>query len=390
MKIALVYDRVNKWGGAERVLLALHEIWPEAPLYTAVYDAKRASWAKVFKIKTSFLQHIPLAKSYHELYPWLTPLAFETFTFDEFDVVISVTSAEAKGIITKPKTLHICYCLTPTRYLWSGYEQYQTNPGMGALSGLARVSHAALAPTLRRWDLVAASRPDYYLAISQRVAARIKKYYKREVESIIYPPVSLRHAGLDPASQRDSGSPYQSTGQAPVGMTVKKGFFLTVSRLVGYKRVDIVIEAFNKLGWPLVIIGDGLQKNELKAKAGSNVTFIDHHLTESELVDYYRNCRAFVYAGDEDFGIVAVEAAACGKPVIAYRESGIAEFVKDGVTGILFSEQTASSLEAAVKKLTHSSFDPDVCRSQAERFSKKRFMKEMKETVGRLYKTHQP
>src|SRR3990167_3450705 len=138
MKVALVYDRVNKWGGAERVLLALHELWPEAPLYTAVFDEKRAPWAKVFRVNPSFIQQFPFARSHHELYPWLTPVAFETFTFDQYDAVISVTSAEAKGIITKPQTAHICYCLTPTRYLWSGYEQYQTNPGMGPLNPLAR------------------------------------------------------------------------------------------------------------------------------------------------------------------------------------------------------------------------------------------------------------
>jgi len=169
MKVALVYDRVNKWGGAERVLLALHEIWPDAPLYTAVYDPKRAPWAKVFDVRPSFLQHFPFAKSHHELYPWLTQMAFESFSFDEYDVVISVTSAEAKAIITKPRTLHVCYCLTPTRYLWSGYETYQETT-----RGLVKQLHRWMVPHLRKWDMVASSRPDYYIAISKRVKERIE------------------------------------------------------------------------------------------------------------------------------------------------------------------------------------------------------------------------
>lgn len=237
---------------------------------------------------------------------------------------------------------------------------------MGIFNGLARASHALLAPTLRKWDLVSANRPDHYIAISSRVKKRIEKYYRRDAD-VIYPPVDVHKFQIGEAGE----------------------YFLTVSRLVGYKRVDIVVEAFTKLGLPLVIIGDGLQKSELKANAGSNITFVDRHLTDSELVDYYQNCRAFVYAGEEDFGIVAVEASSCGKPVIAYRESGIAEVVRDGVTGFLFAEQTVSSLVSAVKKLAHHSFDADVCRSQAERFSQKRFFNEMKKSVERLYRTHQ-
>ncbi len=369
MKVALVYDRINKWGGAERVLLALHEIWPEAPLYTAVYDPKKAPWAKVFTVKPSFLQYLPLARSHHELYPWLTPLAFETFSFDEYDVVISVTSAEAKGIITKPKTLHICYCLTPTRYLWSGYEQYQTNPGMGSLSGLARATHALFAPTLRRWDLVAASRPDTYIAISGHVAERMKKYYGRTVERVIYPPVDLKKFLV--RRSRFKGS--------------QGSYFLVVSRLVGYKRVDLVIEAFNKLRWPLVVVGDGWQKEELKWIARNNITFVDRHLTDTELSSYYQRCRALVHAAQEDFGLVAVEAQACGKPVIAYAQSGIADVVKDKVTGILFRQQSVDSLVAGLKQFEAMSFDLETLQKQVRPFDARRFNKKMKSTIERLY-----
>src|SRR3989344_1742019 len=254
MRVAFVYDRVNKWGGAERVLLALHEIWPDAPLYTAVYNSDRAQWANVFKVHPSFLQHIPLANAHHEWFPWLTPMAFESFSFDEYDVVISVTSAEAKTIITKPKTLHVCYCLTPTRYLWSAVDEYKKTGGM---------AYEYLFPTLQRWDLVSASRPDYYIAISEHVSRRIKKYYQREVEAVIYPPVDTKKFTVD-SSQWTVAN--------------KGKYFLLVSRLVGYKRVDIVVEAFNKLGLRLVIIGSGWEKRKLKHFAHGNITFVDRHL----------------------------------------------------------------------------------------------------------------
>lgn len=352
MKVALVYDRVNKWGGAERVLLALHELFPNAPLYTAVYDEKRAPWARVFKIKSSFLQYFPFAKTYHELYPWLTPMAFETFNFDQFDVVISVTSAEAKGIITKPKTLHICYCLTPTRYLWSSAKDYESQGVLGY--GLRVVSS-----TLKRWDLISSTRPDHYIAISTRVKNRIKKYYNRDAD-VVYPPVEITQ-----------------------GVKEKGDYFLVVSRLVRYKRVDLIVEAFNELGWPLVVIGDGLQKKELMQKAQSNIQFIDRHLTDKELAAYYESCRALLHAADEDFGIGAAEALAHGKPVISYGKSGVAEIV-DTKTGILFDEQNKHAIISALHAFMKRKFDPELCRKQAQRFSKKRFIKEFKTKVHSL------
>ena len=351
MKIAIVYDRVNKWGGAERVLLALHEIWPEAPLYTAVYDRKHAVWADVFKVHTSFLQLIPFAKRHHELYPWLTPMAFETFNFDGFDAVLSVTSAEAKDIITKPGTVHICYCLTPTRYLWSGKFNYE-NAGMKGKI-LRYVS-----PMLRRWDIIASSRPDYYLAISKRVAARIQKFYKRDIEKVIYPPVDL-------------------TKFTP---GVEGTYFLCVGRLVPYKRIDLVIKAFNRLGWPLKIVGSGMMGPAYRRIAKKNIEFVDGDLTDMELTAYYQRCRAFVFAGDEDFGIVSLEAQACGKPVICPRESGMAETVIEGRTGELFDTDLFGTLQSFGKKR----YDSVFCRQNARRFSQDKFKSEMKEEIMRL------
>ena len=229
MKISLVYDRINKFGGAERVLLALHQIWPQAPIYTAVYNQKTASWAKSIKIKPSFLQKFPLAKTHHELYPWLTPIAFESFNFNEFDIVISITSAEAKAVITSPKTLHLCYCLTPTRYLWSHQRQYQSAPGLGIFNQLGKGIFKLFTPYLKKFDLIASQRPDQYIAISKAVQARIKKYYNQD-STIIYPPVNT--------------SKFQSKTDQSLA---DKDYFLLVSRLTPYKKVDLAVKAFNKL-----------------------------------------------------------------------------------------------------------------------------------------------
>lgn len=354
LRIALVYDRVNKWGGAERVLLALHEIWPDAPLFTAVFNANRAKWANVFTVKPSFIQHIPFAKSNHEWFPWLTPMAFESFSFDDYDVVISVTSAEAKYVITKPKTIHICYCLTPTRYLWSGHEEYAKS------SRALRI----LTPTLRRWDRIASSRPDYYIAISKRVKARIEKYYGRKVAAVIYPPVETEKFKM----KKQYGD-----------------YYLVVSRLVRYKRIDLIIDAFNDLKLPLVIVGSGHDEHLLRGRASDTILFVSSHLTDAELGAYYGSCRAFLSAADEDFGIAAVEAQAAGAPVIAYAQSGTAEVVRDGKTGILFHEQSKESIIEAVRKIQGMSIKKQACEENARRFKRERFVNEMKETVYKLY-----
>ncbi len=368
MRVALVYDRINKWGGAERVLLALHELWPEAPLFTAVYDPDRARWANVFAVKPSFMQYVPFAKNHHEWFPWLTPMAFESFSFDEFDVVISVTSAEAKYVITKPHTMHVCYCLTPTRYLWSGYDVY------AKASPILQV----LTPTLRHWDIIGSKRPDYCIAISERVKERIGMYYGREVEGVVYPPVNV-----DDIKYQISNIKYTYeilNRKRPI-----KDYYLVVSRLVSYKRIDLIIDAFNKLKLPLVIIGTGREEQLLRRRASATISFVSSHLTDAALAAYYGSCRAFLSAADEDFGIAAVEAQAAGKPVIAYAQSGTAEIIEDRKTGILFAEQSAQSITAAVKKLSKVTIRPADCQENARRFRKERFQKEMKNIIYKLY-----
>lgn len=364
MKVAFVYDRVNKWGGAERVLLALHELWPEAPLYTSVYNSETAPWAKVFRVIPSFLQRFPLAKIHHELYPWLMPLAFESFNFDGYDLVISVSSEAAKGILTPPKTLHLCYCLTPTRYLWSGQVQYFD-------SSLKKFFAQPFLKALRAWDLGAAQRPDKYLAISKTVQERIAKYYKRESE-VVYPPVETEKFKLAPVSSKNKeNSPY----------------FLVVSRLVKYKSVDLAIEAFNRLGWALKIVGTGREYEKLRCQAAKNIEFLGQ-LTDEELLGYYQNCQAVVFPPEEDFGIVPLEAQACGKPVIAHKAGGATETVRENKTGLFFSSKTTKDLVEVLKRFNPAAFKAEDCRKQAEKFSQKKFRQEFKSAVLRQWQNH--
>jgi len=353
MKVALVYDRLNKWGGAERVLLALHKLFPQAPLYTSVYDREKAPWARVFNVRTSFLQNFPFA-IHHEFYAILMPIAFESFNFDEFDLVISVTSEAAKGIITKPQTKHICYCLTPTRYLWSGYDEYFKNLFL-------KLASKPAVWYLKFWDKIVANRPDVFIAISKEVQARIKKYYKKR-STVIYPPIdNLNYKVLD--------NEYE-----------KGNYFLIVSRLVPYKKIDLAIKAFNKLKLPLKIVGTGSECKHLKKIAGPTIEFLGN-LTDKELVGYYSGCRALIFPGIEDFGLTILEAQSFGKPIIALRSGGALETIIERKTGIFFNELNIESLIKAIEQLNNTKINPDDCIEQSQKFSfdnfKKQFMEEI-------------
>lgn len=362
MKVALVYDRVNKWGGAERVLLALNKLFPQADLFTSVYNKKTAPWADKFNVKTSFLQKFPLAKSSHQFFATLMPVAFESFNFGGYDLVISVTSESAKGIITKPKTMHICYCLTPTRYLWSSYDDYFKNP-------LLRFFSKPAVSYLRTWDKVASQRPDSYIAISTAVQQRIKKYYHRE-SVIIYPPLML-------TSDKESSSQKQ-------GLRNDNNYFLLVSRLerVSYKKIDIAIKACNELKLPLKIVGVGKGEKALRQLAGPTIEFLGQ-LTDEKLSYYYKNCRALIFPGIEDFGLVMVEAQSFGKPVIAFRGGGAIDIVKDGLTGEFFNEQTPESLMKVLVNFKDNRYNSKLCTENAQRFSFARFEKDFREFLSK-------
>ena len=367
-KVAIVYDRVNKFGGAERVLTAIHEIFPDAPLFTSVCELENASWARIFpKIYTSFLQKVAMLKGQHEYLGIFMPSAFETFDFTNFDLVISVTSESAKGVITKPGTFHLCICLTPTRYLWSGYEEYLTYPP-SKLKAIPFYKYISL-PFLsyvRKWDLVAAQRPDLYVAISLEVKRRIKKYYNRDSE-VIYPPVDV---------ERFAKTPKKGVGS----------YYLIVSRLVPYKKVDLAIRAFNELGLPLWIVGIGSEESRLKRLAKGNIKFLGF-VSDSELPKIYSEAIAFVNPQEEDFGMTVVEAQATGVPVIAYKKGGVLDTVIDGKTGILFDSQTKESLIKAVGKINnlyHQSNMFKNCRKNSIKFSKERFKSKFEELVEKV------
>ncbi|MFH2061675.1 MAG: glycosyltransferase [Candidatus Beckwithbacteria bacterium] len=362
MKIALVYDRVNKFGGAERVLQALHRMFPKAPLYTTVYNRESALWAKNLDIRPSFLNKFPLAKTHHEIFPLLTTIAFESFDFSDFDLVISVTSTDAKAIITRPSTLHICYCLTPTRYLWSHHCQYQNSPGLGAWSMLSRLVIAIAKPYLRKLDLITSTRPDKYLAISTEVKDRIKKYYQKDSE-IIFPPV-------------DTSKFFYSK---------PKDYFLLVSRLVTYKNIDLAIKAFNKLNKKLVIIGTGRELKNLKQLANSNISF-KGKVSDQELAILYSRCQALIMPQEEDFGLVSVEAQSSGKPVIALNKGGAKDTIINTKTGILFKEAKVDSLIKAVKQFNTLTWNHSFIQKSAKKFDTKVFQNNFKKFVEAQWK----
>ncbi|MBI2003521.1 MAG: glycosyltransferase [Parcubacteria group bacterium] len=349
MKIALVYDYLTQFGGGERVLKALCEMFPEAPVWTLIYDEKRTGRAfKNREIHTSFLQKIPGAKKFFRGLIWLMPLAIEQLDLSGFDLVISVSHSFGKGIITKPATKHICYCLTPTRYLWH-------NPGLPF-----RPLSQFLLTYLRSWDFQAAQRPDYFIAVSENVKQRIKKYYGRE-SKVIYPPVETNNSNY-----------------SPYGL-ILEDYFLMVGRLVPYKRLDVAIEAFSKLPQEkLLIIGDGPELKNLKAKSqklkADNIKFLGQ-VSDSELPKYYAECRALIFPQEEDFGIVPMEAMASGRPVIAYRAGGALETVKQGETGLFFDKQTPESLLSVLKIFNKKDFDSQKIHGHALKFDLTNFRK---------------
>lgn len=370
MKVALVHDYLNQYGGAERVLEEFSELFPDAPIYTLVYNPAHFEKHGIVpfmnkKIITSFLQKIPFAKSKHRIFPLLMPMAIEQFDLSNYDMVLSDSASFAKGIITKPGTLHICYCHTPPRYAWDDSHKYIAEFGF---SGLVKKIIPFFMNYIRIWDREAALRVDKFICNSQFVAERIKKYYNREAQ-IIYPPVDAKK--FFPAENK----------------LEKKDYFLMVGRLITYKRFDIAIEAFNKLGLPLKIIGSGPEKNRLTKMARKNVEFLGE-LSTDKLNYYYQNCRALIFPQEEDFGIVALEAMACGKPVIAYRGGGALESIDENKTGIFFNQQTPQSLAGAVKKFDVSKFNSSKIRQWAQNFDREIFKNKIKEFIEKSYSSY--
>ncbi len=353
MRVALVHEFLTQLGGAEKVLEAFHEIFPDAPVYTLIYDEKptRGVFAN-WDLRTSALQRFP-----KKHYKWALPLmarAIESFDFSNYDLVLSDSSAFAKGIITKKPTVHICYCHTPTRYLWESRDEYIANLPYPRL--IKAAAHWYLNSSLKEWDYKAAQRPDYFIANSRTVQDRIKKYYGRESE-VIYPPVDTE---------------FYKGGNGWKGR--KRNYYFTASRLEPYKKIGLVMEAFKELGLPLQVAGSGTRAEEYRInnREFRNIEFLGR-VSDEELRSLYQGAKAFVFPALEDAGLMVLEALSCGTPVIGFARGGTAEFVQDGVNGVLFDNQTADDIGAAVKRFEGMKFEAGKLRESALPFGKIEF-----------------
>lgn len=355
-RVAVVCDWLTVYAGGEKVLEQILGVVPHADLYSLVdfLPAEQRGFIGHKPVTTSFLQRLPLARTQYRQYLPLMPLAVEQFDLSGYDLVISSSHAVAKGVLTGPDQLHLCYCHSPIRYAWDLQAQYLKESGLerGPKGALARyVLHR-----IRLWDSRTPNGVDAFMANSKFIARRVHKVYRRDA-AVIYPPVDV--AGFTLREQ-------------------KEDFYFTASRMVPYKKIDLIVEAF--AGLPdkkLVVVGTGPDFDKIKAKAGSNVELLGFQPFEV-LRDHMQRAKAFVFAAEEDFGIVPLEAQACGTPVVAFGKGGSLETVRAGETGVFFGEQTASSVQEAVRRFETLSFDPKVVREHAERFSAPRFRDEFR------------
>jgi glycosyltransferase involved in cell wall biosynthesis len=357
VKTAIIHEYLNQYGGAERVLQVFCAMLPHAPVYTTLYD--RTLTGGVFDgrvIRTSFLQHLPFALRKHHLYSPLMPLAIEQFDTRAFDTVLSVSASFAKGVITVPSTRHICYCLTPPRFLWDDSQRFVERFQYPFL--IRSIAPLGLS-YLRVWDRQAAERVDQWVAISDCVRRRIGKYYGKE-SIVVHPPVNVAKFTVS----REPGA-----------------YWLMVGRLVAYKNFDLAVRAFNRLGWPLKIVGTGVEERRLRALAKPNIEFVGA-VTDERLAQLYAGARAVLFPQEEDFGIVPLEAMASGRPVVAYRGGGALETIIDRITGVFFEEQSEEELMAAVDRASRMKWLPDLCRGQAERFDIPVFIKKMQNILS--------
>ncbi len=358
MKIALVHDYLNQYGGAERVLEVFCEIFPDAPIYTLLYD--ETATGHVFKgkeIHTSFLQKIPFTKNHHRFFPLFMPVAIEQFDLSYFDIVISTSASFAKGVITKPHTKHINYCLTPTRFLWDDSHRYIDE---FRYPWPIKKLVPFFVAYLRIWDKEAALRVDRFIAISNFVKARIKKYYNSDSD-VIYPPVDAK--------------------KYRIGKELDK-YFLMVGRMVPYKRFDLAVKVFSAINKPLLIIGDGPERRRLEKMAAPNVKFLGL-VSDYKMPDIYSRAQAVIFPQEEDFGIVPLEAMASGRPVIAYKGGGALETVIEGKTGVFFNEQTEIALAQAIGQYYQTDWHPEEIRAHALKFDKEIFKEKIIEAIHR-------
>jgi glycosyltransferase involved in cell wall biosynthesis len=355
LRVAIAHEWLTTLGGSERVVEALLEIYPGAPVYTTFFSSRNLPPSfQEWDVRTSFVQKLPFLHKISQGYIPLFPLAFESFDLSGYDLVISSSSACAKGVLTGPGTKHICYCHTPLRYAWEPHLDRRFDYDNPVL----RAGTQGLLHYLRMWDRLAADRVDHFVANSRNVAGKIAKYYRREA-TVINPPVNVE--------------------RFPVTDTPRT-YFLVVSRLVAYKRVEIAVEAFTRLGLPLKVAGDGPLRGRLEQIAGPNIEFLGYP-ADGELPLLMAGAQALIFPGEEDFGIVPVEAMAAGRPVIGLGRGGLLETVVDGTTGLFFGEPTAASLIEAVSRFSAADFDAAKISKHAAGFSRERFKREIGDFV---------
>ena len=363
LNVALVHDWMVSRRGGERVVWAMHEAFPDAPIYTSTFDAEALPEFADCDVRASYLGRWPFSRFGHEFFSFLRSSVFESLDLSAYDVVLSSSSAEAKGVLTRPDTLHVSYIHTPTRYYWSEYQRYLDQPGFGRLNRVVRAAIPAAVRRRREWDFIAAQRPDRLIANSLNVAARIAKYYRRNADAVIYPPIDT-----------DLFTPGPDPGRG----------FLVVSKLIPYKRIELAVSACRRLGRSLTVIGDGSELARLRKLAGPETVFAGN-VDEATLARHYRQAEALLFPGEEDFGMAPLEAMAAGRPVIALGRGGALESVIDGKTGVLFEAQTVESLCDAIERFDARQFDPLVLRGHAETFATPHFVEGVRTYIESAY-----
>jgi len=360
-KVAIVCDWLTSIGGAERVVLELHRLYPDAPIYTSQYDPSKIDWFADADVRTTWLQRLPTAL--RKFLPLLRAWTFSRLDLSEYDLVLSSSGAEAKGVKTGPGTVHICYCHSPTHYYWIRHDEYVQSPGFPrGLNWLASLGLRLLVGPLQRHDRHAAQQPDYMIANSTHTQAMIKRYYRRN-SAVIHPPVEVERFKVQDYSAPRHG-------------------FVVAGRQTPYKRFDLAIQACDQLGVPLVVIGDGPDHRRLEKLAGRGTTFLTN-VNDSEMVEHFRTAIGFILPNMDDFGIVAVEALAAGTPVIAYNRGGALDYVQPGKTGLLFERQTVQELAKTLEQAMNKTFDYPTIAASAQQFSVPAFRQHIQDFIAK-------